>query len=75
MFEEVVNILKNYTMVDPEEMSMESELVAQLGLNSLHMVELIIAFEETFDVVIPDRKISKLHSIGDVVFLLETLCE
>ena len=75
MFEEVVNILKNYTMVDPEEMSMESELVAQLGLNSLHMVELIIAFEETFDVEIPDRKISKLHSIGDVVFLLETLCE
>lgn len=56
-------------------MSMESELVAQLGLNSLHMVELIIAFEETFDVEIPDRKISKLHSIGDVVFLLETLCE
>ena len=53
--------------------SEETELIADLGLNSLNIIEVACQLEDAFDVEIPDRSIKDMKTIGDVIRLLESL--
>jgi len=44
-----------------------SSFVDDLGADSLDIVELIMAFEEEFDIEIPDEDAEKMKTIGDAV--------
>ena len=50
-----------------------TELMTDLGLTSLRIIELATALEDAFDIEIPDRVIKDMHTIGDVIRLIETL--
>lgn len=50
-----------------------TELMTDLGLNSLRVIELATVLEDAFDIEIPDRAIKDMHTIGDVIRLIETL--
>ncbi len=54
-------------------MTEKSSLTVDLGLSSLDVVNVVVAFEEEFDIEIPDEKIRELTTIGDVVEYLEKL--
>ena len=71
MFEKVVDILLEFVELDKESISAESNLITDLGLNSLDVMNVIVAFEEEFDIEIPDRIVKDLETIGDVVSFLE----
>ncbi|MBQ6887374.1 MAG: acyl carrier protein [Lachnospiraceae bacterium] len=73
MFEKVVSILLEFVETDMEKLSEESALIADLGLNSLDVMNLIVAFEEEFDIDIPDRMVKEFGTIGDVVRYLEEM--
>jgi len=57
--------------VDPEKISNESSFVDDLGADSLDTVELVMAFEEEFDVEIPDEDAETLDTVGKAVEYLE----
>ena len=71
MFEEVIEILSKFTTLKKEEMTKQSELISDLGLNSLDVINVIVAFEEKFFIEIPDSMIKDFNTIGDIVAYLE----
>ncbi len=67
----VTAIISENLGVDEEDVSLESSFVDDLGGDSLDMVELVMAFEEEFDLEIPDEDAEKISTVGDVVKCLE----
>lgn len=53
--------------VDPEEVRPESEFSSDLGADSLDCVELVVAIESEFDIVIPDDAAEKIYSFQDAL--------
>ena len=53
--------------VDPAEVTDDATFVDDLGADSLDTVELIMAFEEAFDLEIPDEEAEKITTVGDAV--------
>ena len=73
MFEKVKDILVEEMQVDPENVTMEAELVNDLGVNSLELADLILLCEEKFDIEINDEDIHKFITVADVVSYLDGL--
>ena len=55
----------------PEEVTLEASFIDDLGADSLDALELIMAFEEEFDMEIPDEDVEKFVTVGDVVEYIE----
>ena len=66
-FERVKKIVVEQLSVEPDEVQMSSTFVDDLGADSLDIVELIMAFEEEFNIEIPDEKAEKIKTVEDVV--------
>ncbi|MBD3880008.1 MAG: acyl carrier protein [Quinella sp. 1Q5] len=66
-FERVKKIVKDQLGVEEDEIQMSSTFVDDLGADSLDIVELIMAFEEEFNIEIPDEKAEKIKTVEDVV--------
>lgn len=71
MKERIVEILLDYTEMDKTNVTEMTTLIADMGLNSLDIMNVIVAFEDEFDIEIPDRIISSFTTIGDIVNYLE----
>ena len=66
-FEQVKKIVVEQLGVEADEVQMQSTFVDDLGADSLDIVELIMAFEEEFNIEIPDEKAEKIKTVEDVV--------
>jgi len=66
-FEQVKKIVVEQLGAEPDEVQMSSTFVDDLGADSLDIVELIMAFEEEFNIEIPDEKAEKIKTVEDVV--------
>lgn len=64
-------ILFRHLGVGEDELSPEADLQQDLGADSLDVVELVMAFEETFDVHVPDEDVERMRTLGDVEAYLE----
>lgn len=67
MFEKVKQIIVDQLGVEESEIKLESSFIDDLGADSLDIVELIMAFEEEFNIEIPDEDAEKIGTVGDVV--------
>ena len=67
VFEKVKGIIAEQLGVDPGEVKEESSFVDDLGADSLDIVELVMAFEEAFDLDIPDEDAEKISKVKDAV--------
>ena len=70
-FEQVKKIVVEQLGVEADEVKMESTFVDDLGADSLDIVELIMAFEEAFNIEIPDEKAENIKTVEDVVKYIE----
>lgn len=70
-FEKVKAIVVEQLGVDEADVSMESTFIDDLGADSLDIVELIMAFEEEFDVEIPDDVAEKIKTVSDTVTYID----
>ena len=69
--ERVKKIIVDQLGVKAEEVSAESAFVDDLGADSLDTVELVMAFEEEFDLEIPDEEAEKIGTVGDAIKYIE----
>jgi acyl carrier protein len=60
----VKEIIVNELGVEPEKVTDDASFVEDLGADSLDTVELVMAFEEAFDIEIPDEDAEKLQTVG-----------
>ncbi|MBA3063558.1 acyl carrier protein [bacterium] len=63
----VKKIIVDQLGVDESKITEDSSFVDDLGADSLDIVELIMAFEEEFDIEIPDEDAEKIKTVGDAV--------
>ena len=72
MYEKFVELLVEELQIDRNEITMDSELSNDLGINSIELADLVMLCEEKFDIEINDEDIRKFTTVGDVVAYLET---
>lgn len=72
MTERVIDILSEFTGLSKEMITEQSTLAADLGLNSLDVINVVVTFEEEFDIEISDQDIKELTMVGDIVNYLKT---
>jgi acyl carrier protein len=65
--ERVKEIIVEQLGVNPEQVTPEASFIDDLGADSLDTVELVMAFEEEFNVEVPDEDAEKLQKVGDVI--------
>jgi acyl carrier protein len=65
--ERVKKIIVEQLGANADEVTAESAFVDDLGADSLDTVELVMAFEEEFDIEIPDEDAEKIATVGDAV--------
>lgn len=68
---EVKRIIKEQLDVDEKDIKPESTFIDDLGADSLGLVELVLAFEEAFEIDIPDEDTEKIRSVQDAVDYIE----
>ena len=73
MFEEVVKTLSEQLNISRDKIKPESEIIKDLGGDSLDVVELLMTLEDNTGKTIPEEKVTELKTVGDVVNLLEIL--
>ena len=71
VFEKVQEITVEQLGVDAAEVTIDSTFVDDLGAYSLDIVELIMAFEEEFEIEIPDELAEKIRTVKDAVDLIK----
>ena len=65
--EKVREIISKQLGVNAAEITLESSFVEDLGADSLDTVELVMAFEETFNIEIPDEDAEKIAKVKDAI--------
>ena len=73
IFENVRDALAQQFELDPEAISLETNLIDDLGADSLDVVELIMSLEDEFGVNISDEDAAQLYTVGRIVDYLENL--
>ncbi len=69
--EKVKSIIVEQLGVDANEVTPEASFVDDLGADSLDTVELVMAFEEAFNIEIPDEAAEKIQKVKDAVEYIE----
>ena len=70
--DKVKNIIAEHLGIDDlGKLTSDAKFIDDLGADSLDTVELVMAFEEAFDVEIPDEKAETILTVGDAIAHLE----
>ena len=65
--DKVKEIIIDQLGVEPDQVKPEAAFIDDLGADSLDTVELVMAFEEAFDIEIPDEDAEKIRTVQDAV--------
>ncbi len=69
----VTEIIKEQMGVDDSQITSDASFTEDLGADSLDLAELVMAFEEEFDLEIPDETAEKITTVGEAVNQIESL--
>jgi acyl carrier protein len=69
--EKVKEIISQQLDVDKANIKEDAAFIEDLGADSLAIVELVLAFEEQFEIDIPDEDTEKIRTVGDAVSYIQ----
>ena len=69
--EKVKEIVAQQLDLDPEKVKGDAQFIEDLGADSLAVVELVLAFEEQFEIDIPDEDTEKIRTVDDAIKYIE----
>jgi acyl carrier protein len=75
MFEKIREIICEKLGVGPSEVTMRTSLKGDLDADSLSLFELVVAFEEEFNLEIDDEQVENIETVGDIVTYLESIVD
>ena len=74
--QKVIDLIVDQLGVDADSVTPDAHFIDDLGADSLDTVELVMAFEEEFDIEIPDEDAEKLETVSDAAgYLSKRLSE
>lgn len=71
VFEKIREIIMEQLNVDQDDVTMDTHLMKDLEADSLDAVEIIMAIEDEFEIVIPDDDAEKFQNVSDIVRFVE----
>ena len=70
-FEKLKSVIAEVLNVDPDEITMDTTFVDDLGADSLDVYQIIMGIEEEFDIEIPAEKAEKISTVEEAVELIK----
>ena len=70
-FEKVKKLLVENLGVAEEKITLESEIIKDLGADSLDLVEMLLSMEENFGITISDDQTENIKTVKDIVDIIE----
>lgn len=71
MREKILEILAETAGVPVSDLHDDTRLIADLGLTSFDLADIVVTAEEEFGIVIPDSRFPEIQTVGDVIRVLE----
>ena len=75
IFDKIKEILIDQFDVDGDTITKETDLMSDLGADSLDLVELIMTLEEEYGINATDESVYELKTVGEIVDFIETLVD
>jgi len=69
--EKVIDIVAEQLGVDKEKITRESNFINDLGADSLDLVEMVMEFEASFGIRIPEDQTDKIQTVGEAIDAIE----
>ena len=71
VFEKIRQILCDQLDLEEDSITMDSNIVDDLGADSLDVVDLIMSLEDEFNIEIPDEEVENVKTVGQIVKYIE----
>ena len=75
VFDKVKKIIVDQLDVEEDKVTEAASITDDLGADSLDVEDLVMSFEEEFDIEIPDDQVEKIKTVGDIVKFIEEKVE
>ncbi len=75
VFEKLRALLAEQMNVEEEQITLETDILDDLGADSLDIVEVMMGLEEEYNLVIVDEAVHDLRTVGDVVNFIENMVD
>ena len=72
MKEEIINLISKTLGIDKKLINEKTNLIADLDVESLDLVDLVVAFEEKYQMEIPDQDIKNLQTVEDIINYIQS---
>jgi len=72
VLDKVKRIIAEQLGIDEEDITPDASFTEDLGADSLDLVELVMAFEDGFDIEIPDEDAEKIKTVADAVNYIQS---
>lgn len=73
MEQKIISLIAEKLGKQKNQITLNTNLVEDLGADSLDVVELIMTLEDEFGISLPDEEVSKMKTVGDVVTYINNL--
>ena len=73
MFDKIKEIIARELMVDESDITPETDIINDLGADSLTVVDLAMALEDEFEIEMPDEELENIKTVGDIVNYIKSL--
>ncbi len=71
-FEKVQKLIAQQFNIEPSQVTMETDLVKDLGVDSLDIAELIMTLEEEYGLTVPDEMANDFLVVGNIVKFIDS---
>ena len=70
-YDKVKKLLAEQLTISAEKVTLESDIVKDLGADSLDVVEMLMSLEEEFNITVPEEDAVNIKTVGDIIKLIE----
>ncbi len=70
-FDKVAELVAEQLGIDKKNITMDSNIIEDLGADSLDVIEMLMTLEDEYGITIPDEKINQIKTVGQIVELIE----
>ena len=67
MIDKIKKIVARELMVDEADITLDTDILNDLGADSLSVVDLAMALEDEFEIEMPDEELENIKTVGDIV--------
>jgi acyl carrier protein len=71
-FEKVASLLSEQLGVDKAEITPDSDVVKDLGADSLDVVQMLMELEDQFGITVPEEEATEIKTVADIVKIIDS---